>query len=179
LDRRTGLDFLSSPLKLVGQEAVAGNTMRIGVALALSGILLAGCASSSSTMITEDTALITVVGQSASDGTKVVDRTIAEAARVTREHGYRYFVILDATDASQKGTRILLGETIYRRNTSQKGAASFPGPTYYHTLEQRVPYVRLGLDVTIRMYREGDVDPKSQGVWNTDVILGGMAGDTR
>ncbi len=123
-------------------------------------------------MITEDTALITVVGLNGNDRAKVVDQTIAEAAGVTREKGYRYFVILDAADATQRGTRFLQGETIHRRNTLRQNSASVPGATYYNTLEARVPYVRLGLDVTIRMYREGDVNPQGQGVWNTDVILG-------
>ncbi len=149
--------------------------------LAICAILLTGCASARTTMITEDTALITVLGQNDSDRTRVVDKALAEAARVTRDHGFRYFVILDAADASQKGTRVLPGHTIPFEPPSNKSysstnlSSSYLGRATLTTPDQRVTYVRLGLDVTIRMYHEGDVDPKSQGVWNTDVILGVMA----
>ncbi len=129
-------------------------------------------------MITEDTALITVVAQNDNGRAKVVDRALAEAARVTRDHGFRYFVILDAADASQMGVKVLPGQTLPLQSINRRGFSAtnlnrsyFPGATYM-TPDQRVKYVRLGLDVTIRMYREGDVDPKSQGVWDTDAILG-------
>ena len=147
----------------------------------ISVLLLAGCASSRSAMITEDTALVTVVGQSATAQTKIVEQALAEAAKITRAHGYRYFVILDSADASQSGVKVLQGQIISRQGVPTR---SFGGtnlsPVYlagstFTTPDVRVPYVRLGLDLTIRMYREGDVNPQAPGVWNPSLILGDVA----
>lgn len=132
-------------------------------------------------MITEDTALISVLGQNAGNQAKIVDRALLEAARATRDHGYRYFVILDAADASQKGQKLVEDQTLpaqiaTARAFGQTNLSSqyLPGATY-KTPDRRVGYVRLGLDLTIRMYRDGDVNPQTQGVWNPDVILGAAA----
>jgi hypothetical protein len=147
--------------------------MRKLTPLAVCGILLVGCTGTRSRMITEDTALITVRGQSDNDRVALVDKALAEAARVTREHGFRYFVVLDGADASQSGVRPLPGQPIPLIINRRSSLSSFysPGATYT-TPDERVQYVRLGLDVSIRMYRDGDVNPASQGVWNSDVVLG-------
>src|SRR5262245_5678983 len=70
-------------------------------------LLLAACGSTAhSTMITADTALVTVVGTRGGGKTELVNATLREAARVTRAQGYRYFVVLDTADASIKGRKI-------------------------------------------------------------------------
>jgi hypothetical protein len=151
--------------------------MRKLFSLVVGGILLTGCASIRSMMITEDTALITVVGQSGSDRTKLVDKALPEAARITRKHGFRYFVILDAADASQSGVKLSPGQPIpfMFKNNGRTIFTSFysPGATYV-TPDERIQLVRPGLDITIRMYREGDVNPANQGVWNSEIIRGGQ-----
>jgi hypothetical protein len=132
-------------------------------------------------MITEDTALITVLGQNDNDRAKLVDKALAEAARITQEHGFRYFVILDRADASQSGVKLFPGQTIplqFQQNQNRRTSLSSfysSGPTYT-TPDERVQYVRPGVDVTIRMYRPGEVNPDSQGVWNSDTVLSVMAG---
>jgi hypothetical protein len=153
--------------------------MRELVALAVCGILLIGCTSTRSMMISEDTAFIAVLGQNGNDRAKVIDRALAEAARITREHGFRYFVIVDGADASQIGVRLLTGQPIPFRfelkdenHRTNLNTLYSPGATYT-TPDERVQYVRLGVDITIRMYHEGEVNPDSQGVWNSDIVLGG------
>jgi hypothetical protein len=148
---------------------------------AICGLLLTGCASIRSTMISSDTALISVVGQNENDRARVVNTAVAEAARVTREHGFRYFVILEAANASQSGARVQQGETIPNTITTVRsfGNANLNtihlGGATYTTPDRKVTYVRAGLDVTIRMYHEGEVDPRKQGVWNSAIIPRGAA----
>src|SRR5262249_9631632 len=137
--------------------------MRKLIPLAVCGILLTGCTSTRSMMITEDTALITVVRQSAEGRASAVDMAIAEAARITREHGFRYFVILDSADASQTGVRVLPGQPIpiVPRQTARNTIfTSFnpPGSTYT-TPSERMAYIKLRLDLTVRMYRQGEINP--------------------
>jgi hypothetical protein len=124
-------------------------------------------------MLSEDMALISVLGQDADDSEKIFNEAIAEAARATRAHGYRYFVIVDAADASQRGVRIRQGRRIHIQTVTPRGAGStlssnYPVGATYTGPDRRIPYVRLGLDVTIRMYRDGDVNPANPGVWNSD-----------
>jgi hypothetical protein len=152
--------------------------MRKLVPLAVCGILLMGCTSTQSMMITEDTALITVLGQSDNGRAKLDDKALAEAARVTRQRGFRYFVILDGAEASQSGVKLRPGEPIpFRFQNRRTNLTSFfaSGATYT-TPDEMMRYVRFGLDITIRMYREGDVDPAGRGVRDSDVVLGSMAG---
>ena len=130
-------------------------------------------------ILTDDTALISVLGQGAGDGEKIFNEALAEAARATRAQGYRYFVILDTADASQMGVKIRQGAPLHLYDTpgATRGNAilssNYLGGTTYRTPDRRIPYVRLGLDVTIHMYRDGDVNPASSGVWNSDIVQGG------
>jgi hypothetical protein len=153
--------------------------MRKRIFLLLCDILLGGCASDiQSRMITADTALITAIGRNPTDQAKVVDASLTEAAKVTRDHGYRYFVIVSAADASSIGRTIVPSRAV-QEQTLRDGAYGtstlLPASDAYGI--QTKPgeserYYKPGLDITIRMYREGEINPKSQGVWNPDVILG-------
>ena len=131
-------------------------------------------------ILSDDTALISVLGQGAGDSEKIFNEALAEAARATRAQGYRYFVILDTADASQMGVKIRQGAPLHlydipgaARNSGSILSSNYIGGTGYRTPDRRIPYVRLGLDVTIRMYRDGDVDPASPGVWSSDIVPGG------
>jgi hypothetical protein len=127
-------------------------------------------------LLADDTALISVLSQGASDRAKLVDSALAEAAKMTRAHGYRYFVIIDASDASQRGVKVRQGLPIHIQTTPFMGSrlsSNYLGGATYTGPDRRLPYVRLGLDMTIRMYHDGDVNPASPGVWNSDVVQGG------
>jgi hypothetical protein len=143
--------------------------------LTVLGLLLAGCANSiESMMITADTALISAVGSNAGDKARLIDASLQEAARVTRQHGYRYFVVLDAADASKTGRRIVVTSRVRQEkiNDNPYGSSNLPSLTnVYGTFPptgRSVSYVKPGLDITIRMYRDGAIDPKGEGVWNSD-----------
>ena len=130
-------------------------------------LLLAACAAAQSTMLAENTAAISVVGRSAGDRERVIEDALLEAGRITREHGYQYFIIVRAEDASRTGTRLLDDQTVRRASANN---LSKPGANYI-TVSRNVTYSRPGLGLTIRMFHEGEIDPRIQGVWNID---GGM-----
>jgi hypothetical protein len=144
------------------------------IPFAVCGILLAGCASSESEsiLIRDDTAVISVLSDSAGDRAKFIDQALVEAARMARANGYRYFVILDTADASHTVVKVRRGLPISVQNNPFRGTAlssNYIGGATYTLPDRRIPYVRFGVDMTIRMYRDGEVDPANPGVWNSDI----------
>ena len=130
-------------------------------------LLLAACATTKSTMLAENTAAISVVGRSAGDRERVIQDALAEAGKITREHGYQYFIIVRAEDATRVGT--FLDDQTVRRSAPTN--LSKPGASYV-TVTRNLTYRRPGLGITIRMFHEGEIDPRIQGVWNTDGGIG-------
>jgi hypothetical protein len=143
------------------------------------GAAVSGCASPiQSMMLTEDTALVSAIGHKPEDQGKVVDASLQEAARLTASKGFRYFVIMDAADASKMGSRFEAPMPSARdRNVTTPTAFSgqlITTPVYRDYFKfpgRNVAFVRPGIDITIRMYREGEIDPKSQGVWSAADLL--------
>jgi hypothetical protein len=78
------------------------------------------------------------IGISARDATQKI---FLKAARLTLNHGCRYFKIVESPNAYPNGT----------------GA----------------PSIRPGADVTIRIYRQGEIDPQSPGAWDAQSIAAG------
>jgi hypothetical protein len=151
------------------------------IAAAACAILLSGCVTAQSTMLTDSTARVTARGPHAADRNDVVQATLAEAAKLTRMHGYRYFTILMAQDASRWGSITTPGVTLLIAAGNERplgstnlGPQAIPGSKYSGP-DNTVPVIRPGLEITIRMYREGEVDPGRQEVWNPEVILGPTA----
>jgi hypothetical protein len=153
-------------------------SLSVVLVLALGAAISACAGSIQSMMLTDDTALVSAVGDRPEDRGKVIDASLREAARLTVSKGYRYFVVMDAADASKTGQRLEAPRPTQReRNIATP--VPFSGQlltapvyrNYFKPLGNNVTYVKPGLDITIRMYREGEVDPKSQGVWNTADLL--------
>lgn len=140
--------------------------MRIFVLVAC--LLLAACATPKSAMLAENTAAISVVGRSPADRERIIQDALAEAGKITREHGYQYFIIVRAEDESRTSTMLLDDQTVRR---SAANNLSKPGANYV-TVSRNITYRRPGLGLTIRMFHEGEIDPRLQGVWNTDGGLG-------
>jgi hypothetical protein len=130
-------------------------------------------------ILTDDTALISISHQGEGDMEKIFNDALAEAARATRAQGYRYFSIIDTADTSERGVKIRQGVPVHIQDTpgfARGGSplsSNFISGSSYRTPDRRIPYVRLGLDITIRMYRDGDVNPANPGVWNSDIVQGG------
>lgn len=136
-----------------------------------AGLLLAGCAAatgSQSMMITGDTALITVSSHARETKASLLDRGLREAAAITSSQGYSYFVVLDAAQTLETVRHRRPGETLPNQNNPQRGTFSssnlsatyLPGATYTTPDEIRRE-TRLTLDLTIRMYQAGGIDPAS------------------
>ncbi len=138
------------------------------------GVLLTGCASgqnSQSMTITEDTALVSVAGKPGMSRATLFREAVGEAARITRDHGYTYFVIIGAADAAQTVSRNVPGQLLASRTARPRNTftASFDpvSTTPGHTVQETRP----GLDVTIRMYREGEIEATKEGVWPAAAVL--------
>jgi hypothetical protein len=152
---------------------------RHGYSMLGLGLLLAACGSTArSTMITADTALVTVVGARDGGGAALVQATLREAARMTRAQGYRYFVVLDTADASIKGHKIDPPARVYGEGVSGLAYLSRANPRtraneggMQTPVGESVLYIRPGLDMSIRMYRAGAIDPAMDGVFDSDEIL--------
>jgi len=142
--------------------------MRKFICLFSTLLVVGGCAVPHTTMLADDSALISVSGSGPDDRERVIQDALAQAARATAAQGYRYFIILKAQDVSRMGTMSVHDQTGPRTAPNN---ISKPG-TNYVTFSRNVTYLRPGLDITIRMFREGEIDPLIMGVWNTDGTMG-------
>ena len=160
--------------------------MRKACSIFVAALVAAGCTSTDIVMLSDDTAVVSILGTPAGDRDKVVAGALAEAAKLTRAHGYQYFTIIKGEGLSVKGANYVAGETIPIMNSARASGRPL-GPTSssapnksgstYTTPSSAVPYVRPGLAITVRMYRPGEIDPRMDGVWNVDSVPG--AADVR
>jgi hypothetical protein len=146
--------------------------MRKAAASLLCVFLVQGCASTTSTMLSEDTAIVSAAGNGPGDRDRVIRGVLEEAARVTSANGYRYFVVLTADDLTSTTTVVVPGRVLYNqppRSTDSFGAyvgrAYASGGSTYTTPERKQERIRPAMDIIIRMYRQGEIEP-SEGVWD-------------
>lgn len=119
------------------ESGIACHAARLCAAAVVFGtLLLAGCAHHLRPM--PDAHAIVVSGRStANDDAALASRKImVAAARVTLNHGFRFFRIAG----------------------SPRGAA---------------PLIQPGADVTIEVFRDGEIDPRAPGVWDALTIGSG------
>jgi hypothetical protein len=152
--------------------------MRKAAASLLCAIVVAGCASATSTMLSADTAIVSASGNGPSDRDRVVLDALTEAARVTSAHGYRYFVVLTADDATIMKTIVVPGRVLYNqppRSTDSFGTYTgrpyATGGSTYMTADRKQERIRPGMDMIIRMYRTGEIEPSMEGVWDATASL--------
>jgi hypothetical protein len=152
--------------------------MRKAVASLLCVFLLHGCASATSTMLSEDTAIVSAAGNGPSDRDKVIRDALAEAARVTSAHGYRYFVVLTADDVTSMTTVVVPGRVLYNQPPrGTEGFGTYAGRAYtvggstYTTPERKQERIRPAMDIIIRMYRLGEIEPSMEGVWDANASV--------
>jgi hypothetical protein len=152
-------------------------------ALLLSALTLVGCMSTSSsptsTMLSENTALVSSLGGGPADRDKVYAVALAEAARLARARGYQYFTILRADDRSVTIPKYMLGQNIPYDFTARGSGRAFGstnlspanmGGATFMAPGKAVPYLKPGLEITVKMYRRGEIDSRQDGVWNIDFI---------
>lgn len=148
--------------------------MRKAIAALACLVLLAGCASvASSTMLSEDTAIVSAEGRGPNDREKVVEDALAEAARVTNANGYRYFVVVTADDLTHTVTIRTPGRQLYSQppraneafGTYSSGRAYATGGSTYQTPDRVDTRIKPAIDIMIRMYRAGEIEPR-EGVFD-------------
>ena len=145
--------------------------MRKAIAALACVVFLTGCTSTSSTLLSEDVAVISSEGKGPSDRDKIIQNALAEAARLTSAHGYRYFVVLSADDLTRTMMVNRPGPIFFNQSPSPGrtfGTISgrlFAPDTTYMSPDQMVERVKPALDIMIRMYREGEIEP-ADGVFD-------------
>ena len=110
--------------------------------------LVAACANASGTMLTENTGVVSALGSATSDRDGVFEVALIEAGNLARAHGYQYFIVLKSEDSS----------TYAAPSTAARD-------------------VRPGFEITVKMYREGEIDSHADGVWNVDSLPGRLRRD--
>ena len=132
-------------------------------------VLLSGCASAaSSSMLSEDTAIVSSEGLGPNDRERVVQNVLAEAARLTSAHGYRYFVVLTADDLTHTVTIRTPGRLLHNQSprsteafgTYSSGRAYATGGSNYQTPDRVQERIKPAMDIMIRMYRVGEIQPR-------------------
>lgn len=155
--------------------------MRNAMASLACVFLLTACASASGTMLSQDTAIISAEGSGPADRDKIIRDVLAEAARLTTANGYRYFVVLTADDLTHTVTVRYPGRLLHNQPPRVGEAfGAFTGRAYAtggssYMLPDRVEErIKPAMDIIIRMYREGEIEP-ADGVWDATAALGSLA----
>jgi len=152
--------------------------MRKAIAALACVVLLSGCASTNSAMLSEDTARISAEGNGPADRDKVIRDLLTEAARLTNANGYRYFVVLTADDLTHTVTNRTPGRQLYSQppraneafGTFSSGRAYATGGATYQTPDKIEERIKPAMDIMIRMYRAGEIEPK-EGVFDAVAML--------
>jgi len=157
--------------------------MRNAIA-SLACVFLVGCATASGTMLSENTALVSAEGSGPAYRDKVIHDVLAEAARLTTANGYRYFVVLTADDLTHTVKVRYPGRVLHNQPPRTNEAfGTFAGRAYAtggssYMLPDRVEErVRPAMDIIIRMYRPGEIEPQAQGVWDATAAIGPLTAD--
>ena len=146
-------------------------------ALACVSSLLYSCASIDSALLSEDTARISTEGNGPADRDKVIRDALAEAARLTTANGYRYFVVLTADDLSHTVTVRTPGRLLYNQPPRSAelfgtfgGRAYATGGSNYQTPDRVQERIKPAMDIMIRMYHVGEIEP-AEGVFDATAVL--------
>src|ERR1700692_2780405 len=120
----------------------------------LCGPGIAGCFAPPPARRDDGTAVISGHDTAGYSASNAVRRTLLQAARVTVDHGFRYFQIVDSrrqyAGYSDRASSPGLG------NSWAVGGASLINP---------------GVDVTIRAFRSGEISTRGAGIWDAQEIL--------
>ena len=137
----------------------------------LCALALSACVRTSVAMLDQNTVVISARGSAFDSMGGVIQGTMVRAANVTVSRGYRYFVIVSGADASRKGAIYIPGQTYESgRATFSGNTATYSGSTYT-TPGTTTTFIKPGAEVIVRMYREGEIDPKAPGVWDAQSVI--------
>lgn len=128
--------------------------MRRLVILALVGtVALTGCVRASTTFLAPNVAIIDAKGPGTSTNGRVFQAALIQGAKATKSRGYRYFVVNSSMDTSRSGF-------VFSGTGTATSSFGFGAPI-----------VMPATSIAIRMYREGEIDPAQEGVWDADALI--------
>jgi len=150
--------------------------------LVFVGMATAGCVRTDTEMLDASTAVVSARGTAFDTPATVLKTTVMEIAKLGQAHGFAYFMIVSAKDATRTATMYQpgasftsgsvtgsvsdLGNTGYFRGNYSATTTSTPGWTQ--------TFVKPGSDVVVRFFHQGEVDAHADGMWSVaDVIANG------
>lgn len=148
-------------------------------ALGVLAVGTTGCVRSKSVMLDASTAIISSRGSAFDSHARVTQAALVEAATLAVSRGYRYFVIVDTQDRTittlwhDSGTTKTTGTVdglVMGSGNSKVVAGNYSASTT-STPATTTTLIKPGSDVTVKMFREGELDPKSPGVWDAPAVL--------
>ena len=152
----------------------------IVLSMSIAALVLMGCVQTRTSQLTSNTAIISAKGSEFDSQASVMQATLKEAAEVTLRNGYQYFVITESADTTTKNTYTLPAQTqttgtFTPSQTSgsnrNAGGGTYPSTTTT-TPSRQVTYIHPGRDVTVRMYRQNEIDPKQDpNVWDAEDVI--------
>src|SRR5512139_483087 len=138
------------------------------VLILLLGITLSACIDTKSVMLDDRTATISSRGGALVSSAEIQRDLIQNAARTSQARGFPYFAIVGSADRTTSYTAINQAPG-YMLNTGGGNYMYMPG---YASANN---YIMPGGDITIRMYRDGEINPDQRGVWSVRSVLAQVA----
>ena len=134
-------------------------------------VALGGCVRSNTAQIDARTAVISTKGSAFNTAAEVQVGAFVEAAKLTKNGGFRYFIVLGAQNTTTHGTVYVPGETTTNTTVTGFGNTAYASSTSYTSPGTAFPVVKPGQDMTIRMYMADEVQATDPGLWDADSIL--------
>lgn len=131
-------------------------------------LALAGCVQTTSSALDERTMSISARGGGGDSPAAVDKALLQEAAKQATSRGYRYFAVLSDRAGSVPGALILSGSSTTNGQIDRSGvftATTTSSPSFVHG------YVRPTGDIRVRFFAEGEIDPRTPGVWDARSVL--------
>lgn len=150
----------------------------VGAVLACGALV--GCVRTDTELLYSSTVVISARGTAFDTPATVVKATLAQAAQLAQSHGFQYFKIISASDATRLSTIYTPAET--HSSGSLNGSVTAYGNfgelnaqyngTSYTTPGQAYTFIKPGADVMLKLYHDGEVDSRAPGVWSVASVLG-------
>ena len=127
------------------------------IALVLSAVaVLPACTTASTTMLTENTAVISARDMNLDSRKAIRDRALFTAAQAARARGYDYFGVVEIRDATTPNSVQARGQI--NANCSSCSAGS-------------IQFRDLGEDVTVRFLRQDELPADRDGIYSASSVL--------
>ncbi len=136
---------------------------------------LVACVRVNSNMLDSRTVVISGRGTAFDNAGGVQRAVLQKAAQEAQAAGFAYFRILSSQDETRQGVVVVPGQTYTNGVATANCIGAFCSGNYssssYTTPSSAFGVVKPGVDIYVRFYREGEIDPGTPGVWNVASVL--------